>query len=73
MERFNFIAAQRAPLSVVTGFILSDVSNAEPTTITLNCGHSFYSAAHFSHKIGERLRCIECGKIIAASLPEFLK
>ena len=72
-ERFDFVARQRAPLIEVTGFVLSDTSDDGKTTSTLSCGHSYSSAPHFSQKIGDKKRCFECGKVIAASLPEFME
>lgn len=50
IERFNFVASQRAPRSVVTGFVLSDSNDDGVVIVTLSCGHSYISAPHFSHK-----------------------
>src|SRR6185369_5480183 len=68
--RFDYVAWQYAPLRLMTA---AD-ERIDGVTVSLECGHTYEAAQHFSYSssVGRALRpCGRCGKAIASELPEF--
>ena len=65
--RFEYVATQRAPKRAVVK------AEFDPSgyTNTMECGHIARTVAHMCIKVGDQLKCYECGRIAARQLPEF--
>lgn len=55
--RFNYLATKHA----MSRAIVSVTNTKEKTIATLECGHVSEHAPHFSIKVGETVRCYDCG------------